>query len=156
MRKALFLVEWMLLIAIGGMALIMVLPVSGLFDRDTELSAAKKKGYYYEVNADKQTYFNKKVSVDGVVYGEGELVVYMTAKGLFTIPNLPQHIQVKTDSGEVFDHRGSSASSNIYQSSGQFTFKNVPPGIKSITVFKEAYGQSLSFHISLGGGKRNE
>ncbi|WP_169087834.1 hypothetical protein [Paenibacillus sp. PL91] len=155
MRKALVAVEWLLLIVVGGLALLLVLPIFDLFDRDEELSAAKKKGHYYEVKADKQTYFNKKISLDGVVYGDGKLIIYMTSKGLFRYHNLPNNIQVKTDTNEVLDYQSSGSSNNIYKSSGAFNFNDVPAGIKSITVFKEAYGESFSFQVSLEGGKTN-
>jgi hypothetical protein len=154
MRKALVAVEWLLLIVVGGLALLLVLPVFDVFDRDEELSAAKKKGYYYEVNADKQTYFSKKLSLDGVVYGEGKLVVYMTSKGLFRYHNLPNNIQVKTDTNEGLNHNSSGASNNIYKSSGEFNFNDVPSGINPLRFLRKPMGSPSRFRSRLKEGRQ--
>ncbi|MGO4348059.1 hypothetical protein AB4Z45_21440 [Paenibacillus sp. MCAF9] len=153
MRKILRRVEWVLLIVIGGFSLLFALPSIDLFDHDAELSEAKKKGFYYKVDADKQTYFNKEISIDGVVYGEGKLVVYLSSKRFFSVPQLPNTIQIKTDADEVLQYQSSGASMRLYRSKGQFTFINVPPNLKSVTVFNEAYGESFSFYIPLEEGK---
>lgn len=152
MRKILPRIEWLLLVVAGGFALLILLPAFDLFERDPQLNQAKKQGYYYEVNADKQTFFKKRVKVDGVIYGDGKLIVYMTSKGLLTLPSLPNQIQVITDSNAVLDYKSSRATSNILKSSGSFTFEQVPEGLKSITIFREAYGESFSFPVSFEKG----
>ncbi|WP_138754262.1 hypothetical protein [Paenibacillus sinopodophylli] len=152
MRIALRKIEWTLLVVIGGLAVFNLLHTFDLFDRDTQLSEAKKKGYYYKVDADAQTYFGMRVNVDGVIYGEGKLTVYLSTKDLFSVPLFPNRIQVTTDSGEVLSYRTSSGSTGYYKSTGHFTFEQVPENLKSITVHQEAYGQSLSFLIPLEGG----
>jgi hypothetical protein len=153
MRKTLRRMEWVLLIVIGGLALLLGFPSIDLFGHHAELSEAKKKGIYYKVEADKQTYFNKEVNIDGVVYGEGKLVVYMSSQELLSVPLLPNSIQIKTDSNEVFENNSSAKHMRLYRSYGEFTFSNVPPDMKSVTVFNEAYGESFSFPISLEGGR---
>jgi len=155
MGKTLRKVEWVLLAFIGGVALLIALPSIDLFDHDAELSEAKKKGIYYKADVDKQTYFNKIVNIDGVVYGEGKLVVYLSATGLFREIQLPNSMQLKTDLNEVLDYSSSARHTRLYRSHGEFTFNNVPPNMKSVTVFKEAYGESFSFPISLERGKAN-
>lgn len=153
MRKILRNIEWLLLVVVGGYALLFLLPSFDLFDVDPQLNEAKKQGYYYEVNAGNQTFFNKKVTVNGVIYGEGKLIVYMTSKGLLSLPKLPNNIQVITDSNEVLEYQSSGASSSILKSSGYFTFEQVPDGFKNITIFREAYGESFSFSVSFEEGR---
>ncbi|MGO4547188.1 hypothetical protein AB4Z29_20610 [Paenibacillus sp. 2TAB23] len=153
MRKSLRRIEWTLLIIIGGIALMFVIPGLDLFDRDQAVSEAKKTGHYYKVDADTQTYFGKKVRVDGVIYDEDKLVVYLSSKNLFVVPSLPNNIQIKTDSGLVLDYKSSSGSMRLFKSRGDFIFDPVPEDMKAITVFNEAYGQSFSFPVSFEGGE---
>ncbi|OMF32198.1 hypothetical protein BK133_14330 [Paenibacillus sp. FSL H8-0548] len=155
MRNTLRRIEWLLLVVVGGFALLLVLPAIDWFDRDPQVKEAKKQGYYYEVNADKQTFFKKKFTVDSVIYGDGKLIVYMTSEGLLSWPNLPNNIQIITDSNEVLEHQSAGASTSIFKSSGYFTFKQVPEGLKSITIFREAYGESISFPVSFEEGRES-
>ncbi|CAM4499982.1 hypothetical protein FHS16_005597 [Paenibacillus endophyticus] len=156
MRKSLRRIEWTLLVIIGGIALMFVIPSLDLFDRDQAVSEAKKAGHYYKVNADTQTYFGKKLRVDGVIYDEDKLVVYLSSKDLFVVPSLPNSIQVKTDSGLVLDYNSSSGSMRLFKARGDFIFDPVPEDMKSITVFNEAYGHSFSFPVSFEGGGDGE
>ncbi|WP_141503446.1 hypothetical protein [Paenibacillus luteus] len=153
MRK----VEWTLLIILGGLALYFLLMELTHFEPDARIKAARKEGAYFAVHAPKQTFYGKSFTVDGVIYKDGELHVYMTSKGIFSWPALPNTIQVITDRKEELNRSSSAGTSTLFRSRGRFTFQEVPEGLKSITVFQEAYGESFSFPISLvKGGQTNE
>lgn len=154
MRKALKVIEWTLLVAMGGFALQFLLAPLDWFERDPVKEEAKEKGYYYKVDSETQTYFDKKIRVDGVIYGNGELIVYMKGKGISIYEKIPFRVQVTTDTNETFTSSGGGSSSGVFTTNGYYRFRDVPQGIKEITIHQEAFNESFSFQVSLDkGGK---
>lgn len=155
MLRILRSIEWTLLILLGIHFLMMYFaPILNSSSFNDDIREAKKQGSYFEGSPETQTYYGKKLRVNGVIYGaDGDLRVIMTGTGM--LPNkLPNRVQVQTDSGAMLDQRGSSSSNNALRSEGDYLFSSVPQGIRSVRIFNEAYGESFSFTIPLSGGGR--
>lgn len=144
--------EWTLLILFIGFAVLISLPFSDMFNFNKDIRQAKREGVYFDADTHFQTYFDKSVRLDGVVYNQKEIIVYMTGKQLGPYGKLPNRILVTTDTGATFESMGGGNTTNTFRSRGYFHLKEVPPGIKSITVHNEAYSESFSFNIALQGG----
>ena len=147
-------IEWNLLIVLTGFALLITLPFLDIFSVDKDLRQAKREGVYYDADTRFQPYYDITVRVDGVVYDQQEMRVYMTGRGKQWGPynKLPNRILVTTDTGDTYESMGSGRTTNIFRASGFYQFSKMPPGIKSITVHYEAYDESFSFDIPLQGG----
>ncbi len=149
------IIEWMLLsVLIVQVIMVTLVPLANLNRLSDDVRKAKKQGSFFEGSPEIQTYFGKKIRLNGVLYdGDGELSVYMTGTGK-TPSKLPNRVQVQTDSGFLLDQRGSSSSNHSFRSDGDYLFSNVPQGIRSVRIFNEAYGESFSFTIPLTRGER--
>lgn len=143
--------EWTLLILFIGFAVLISQPFSDMFNIDKDIRQAKREGVYFDADTHFQTYFDKSVRLDGVVYDQKEILVYMTGKQLGPYGKFPNKILVTTDTGATFESMGGGNTTNAFRSRGYFHFKEVPPGIKWITVLNEAYSESFSFNIALQG-----
>lgn len=144
--------EWTLLILFIGFAVLISSPFSDMFSFGKDIRHAKREGIYFDANTHFQTYFGKSVRLDGVVYDQKEIHVYMTGKHLGPYGKLPNKILVTSDTGATFESWGGGSTTNAFRSRGYYQFKELPPGIKSINIHNEAYGESFSFNISLQGG----
>ncbi|RKN60051.1 hypothetical protein [Paenibacillus ginsengarvi] len=144
--------EWTLLILFTGFGVLISLPFSDTFNFEKDIRQAKREGVYFDADTHFQTYFNISVRLDGVVYDQKEILVYMTGKQLGPYAKLPNKILVTTDTGATFESMGGGSTTNAFRSRGYFHLKVVPPGIKSITVHNEAFSESFSFNIALQGG----
>ncbi|WP_282936803.1 hypothetical protein [Paenibacillus sp. RC67] len=156
MIRLLRIIEWSLLVVLIVQVIgVLVAPLANLNSFSDDIKKAKKQGFFYEGSSEIQTYFGKKIKVNGVVYDDGkeELLVYITGTG--KTPNkLPNHVQVQTDTGLLLNQRGSSSSNNSFRSEGDYLFSDVPKGIQIVRIFNEAFGESFSFTIPLTGGER--
>jgi hypothetical protein len=144
--------EWTLLILFTGFAVLISLPFSDMFNFDNDIRQSKREGVYFDADTKFQTYFDKSVRLDGVVYDQKEILVFMTGKQLGPYGKLPNRILITTDTGDTFESMGGGNTTNSFRSRGYFHFKEVPPGIKSITVHNETFSESFSFNIALQGG----
>ncbi len=156
MRKKAFTIlwlsEWILLILLTGYAVLISIPFSDMFNFDKDIRLAKREGFYFDADTQFQTYFNMSVRLDGVVYDQKEMLVYMTGKHSGPYGKLPNRIQVTSDTGDTFESMSGGRTTNVLGSRGYYHFKEIPPGIEWINVHYEAYGESFSFNIILQGG----
>ncbi|MFX3633847.1 MAG: hypothetical protein ACE3L7_26190 [Candidatus Pristimantibacillus sp.] len=155
-RKFILFVEWTLLIVIGGSALLLMLPYSDMYHFNRDIKEAKRQGIYYEGSSKKQTYYGRRIRVDGVVYDKNQLIVYMTGAGMGPSNKLPNRVQVRSETGQLLDSSSGGSSTNVLRSRGYFEFRDVPIGLEQITIFNESYGQSFSFLIPLEGGDNKD
>lgn len=150
--KVLHALEWALLILLIGYSILIIIPFSDMYQFNKDIHKAKRECIYFDADAKFQPYFGTSVRLDGVVYNQKELLVYMSGKAFGPNSKLPARIQVKTDKGTVLQSSGGGSSTNILRARGIYDFKDVPAGIQSITVYNEAYSESFSFEIDLKGG----
>lgn len=159
MRKMMAAVEWVLLILLVLYLAPMVMSFSHMHHFSRDIKQAKKEESFYPGSPDRQPYYDNKLRIDGIIYREGQLSVYMTGTGLGPYGKLPSNLQVETDSGVPLQYSGGGSSHNVWRTKGYYLFKNVPDQIRSLTIRNRepSYGQSFMFHISLeGGGRRGE
>lgn len=157
MRKMTAAVEWMLLILLVLYLAPMVIPFSDMHHFSRDINQAKKEGSFYPGSPDRQTYYDNKLRIDGIIYREGQLSVYMTGTGLGPYSKLPSNLQIETDSGMPLQYSGGGSSHNVLRTKGYYVYKNVPDQIRSVTIRnpEPAYGQSIAFHLSLEGSGRH-
>jgi len=156
MRKMTAAVEWVLLILLVLHLVPMIIPFSDMHHFSRDIKQAKKEGSFYPGSPDRQTYYDSKLRIDGIIYRKGQLSVYMTGTGLGPYSKLPANLQIETDSGMPLQYSGGGSSHGL-RTQGYYVFKNVPDQIRSVTIRnpEPAYGQSFAFPLSLEGSGRH-
>lgn len=158
MRGVLKFIEWTLIIIIGGFFILVIFP-HNWFERDIQLQEYKREGIYQAVDLSSQSYYDGRILIKGVAYGNGELIVYMKGNGFGDVGKAPNMIKVTTDQGEELDYGGGGSSNDLWSEHAYYVFRTVPNGIKQITITQpDDYinGDTFSFTINLQGGNQDD
>ena len=142
-------IEWVLLVVGALMIAISIIPFSDMYDFSRAVREAKKDNIYYDGPKETQTYFNRSLRVEGVIYDGSELTVMVRGCRFGPHEKLPQHAYLKTINGEEIGWSGSGSSSTVFCARGFFNYENVPTEISQVEFTNEAFGESFSFILDL-------
>ncbi|MCI3920893.1 hypothetical protein MO973_11675 [Paenibacillus sp. TRM 82003] len=152
MRKWLLSIEWALLIGLGMLIVPTTLSFENPLRPHPAVQEAKRNGTFYPGSEEKQTYFGKRIEMEGFIYDGGdELTVLLKGCRFGPHGKLPTRAYLRLDDGRTIAPTGGGSSAGSVCMTGSFTYRNVPPG--RVEMRNEAYGESFAFVLQLGKGK---
>ncbi|WP_020618488.1 hypothetical protein [Paenibacillus daejeonensis] len=128
----------------------MIIPYSDMYSFNRDFREAKSAGIYYEGPREKQTFFESKLTIKGVIYDGENLNVYVRGCRLGSGSKLPQQAVVHLPSGETLGPRSWGGTMNLFCGTGVYSYEDVPAGLSQITFGQESYDEAFSFEIPLG------
>ena len=142
-------IEWLLIV--GGAFLLssMIIPFSDMYSFNRDFREARAAGIFYEGSGEKQTFFESKLTIKGVIYDGEDLNVYVRGCRLGSGSKLPQQAIVHLPNGETLGPRSWGGTMNLFCGTGVYSYEDVPSELSQITFGQESYDESFSFVIPL-------
>lgn len=142
-------IEWLLIVAGVVIVVPMIIPYSDMYSFNRDLREAKAEGIFYKGPEEKQTFFESKLTIKGVIYDGEDLNVYVRGCRFSSGSKLPQQAIVHLPNGETLGPRSWGGTSNLFCDTGVYLYEDVPSELIQITFGQESYGESFSFVIPL-------